>query len=51
MGIFVGSEGIYGRRLNFLAFFFNIDLVVFKFDKLDKVASKRNPNPNLDPDA
>ena len=31
-------------------FFFNIDLVVFKFDKLGKVASKRNPNPNLDPD-
>ena len=47
-GIFVGSEGIYGRRLNFLTFFFNIAVVVFNFDKLGKVASKRNPNPNLD---
>ena len=28
-----------------MAFFFNIDVVVFKFDKLGKVASKRNQAP------
>ena len=51
-----GGGGLFWLRGNlwetveFFAFFFNIDLVVFKFDKLGKVASKRNPNPNLDPD-
>ena len=33
----------------FRFFFFNIDAVVFNFDKLGKVASKRIPNSNLDP--
>ena len=39
-----------GDGLIFLLFFCNIAVVVFNFDKLGKVASKRNPNPNLDPD-
>ena len=35
--------------LIFLLFFFNIDAVLFNFDKLGEVASKRIPNSNLDP--
>ena len=29
---------------------FNVDVVVINFDKLGKVASKWNPNPDLDLD-
>ena len=48
---FVGSEGNLWETAEFwVILFFSIDVVVINFDKLGKVASKWNPNPDLDLD-
>ena len=42
---------LWGTAEVLVILFFNIDVVVINFDKLDKVASKWNPNPDLDLDS
>ena len=41
---------LWGTAEVLVILFFNIDVVVINFDKLGKVASKWNPNPDLDLD-
>ena len=42
---------LWGTAEFLVILFFNIDVVVINFDKLGKVASKWNPNPDLDLDS